>query len=702
MKRIRKNIFELKNNYPDEFGRFIMALDLMQKSDDWERICGIHGLTFNIFDKKILCPKDSSTVSRITGIGEPQYCPHGVKQFLIWHTIYLLEFEFLLNKYNKSINRDFISLPWLDVPNMNNDDYNFMSTINITIQYDSSIITIPNPLIGGRIFKDGFEQKTKRNGYLNPKTKSQKNQMSAAKIQLDNTLLISNYESLSSSDIPRKRMTIINTTPLEAPHNTCHTTLGGSGGSMSTITTAAHDPIFWFHHCNIDRYFYNWFIKITNNFTKQMTVNEILPETLNLMLTPFFTTQINLLFTDSFNDYKYCWENNTKTYLKISDVIDLSRYNYTYEVIEVKQKLMWEPKYFELIGIPIPRESCDIKLFIVPININFNQINFEQKETYFAGSGCWNGINRNEIQCDRCEKTRTNISINISDYLLENNINKKNISKYNLIIEGYGLGIENLDGTFNTYSHEQILCDGKYILILDSDDIIANREFKFEKKYLHTKLIQGIIHKLNKLGYIIEDITNWDEILSVVTKFQSDWGINFNNLIKMKITDKLNIANTDNKIYLLKDLFIKNYNTKNELEINYVIEGFNEYFTSKIFICIDEWVRLFNSKSLQVKFNQINSIDAINIPNIIFRFVQIDGDYGICGDTYIKDNNIIIDIDSEENFSIEGLFELIVKHELGHAFGLSHNSNQESIMYPFVSDLTKKVLLEDITNILEK
>ena len=65
-KRIRQNIYELKNKYPDEFGRFVMALDALQKSEDWDRICGIHGLTFNPKDNNILCPKDGSSVSMIT------------------------------------------------------------------------------------------------------------------------------------------------------------------------------------------------------------------------------------------------------------------------------------------------------------------------------------------------------------------------------------------------------------------------------------------------------------------------------------------------------------------------------------------------------------------------------------------------------------------------------------------------------------
>jgi tyrosinase len=52
-----------------------------------------------------------------------------------------------------------------------------------------------------------------------------------------------------------------------APHNRVHTAIGGSsaqaGGSvrigfMGDSTTAARDPVFWVHHCNIDRIWASW------------------------------------------------------------------------------------------------------------------------------------------------------------------------------------------------------------------------------------------------------------------------------------------------------------------------------------------------------------------------------------------------------------------------------------------------------------
>ncbi|NER45216.1 MAG: tyrosinase family protein [Symploca sp. SIO1A3] len=44
-------------------------------------------------------------------------------------------------------------------------------------------------------------------------------------------------------------------TALENPHNAIH---GWVGGVMGIVSYAAYDPIFWAHHCNIDRLFAEW------------------------------------------------------------------------------------------------------------------------------------------------------------------------------------------------------------------------------------------------------------------------------------------------------------------------------------------------------------------------------------------------------------------------------------------------------------
>jgi tyrosinase len=44
----------------------------------------------------------------------------------------------------------------------------------------------------------------------------------------------------------------------DLPHNWIHGFLGGETGFMSFTTTAALDPIFWLHHCNLDRLWEVW------------------------------------------------------------------------------------------------------------------------------------------------------------------------------------------------------------------------------------------------------------------------------------------------------------------------------------------------------------------------------------------------------------------------------------------------------------
>ena len=45
---------------------------------------------------------------------------------------------------------------------------------------------------------------------------------------------------------------------VENVHDTIHDTIGGPNGHMGSFDVSAFDPIFWLHHCNIDRIFAMW------------------------------------------------------------------------------------------------------------------------------------------------------------------------------------------------------------------------------------------------------------------------------------------------------------------------------------------------------------------------------------------------------------------------------------------------------------
>ena len=136
-----------------------------------------------------------------------------------------------------------------------------------------------------------------------------------------------------------------------------------------------------------------------------------------------------------------------------------------------------------------------------------------------------------------------------------------------------------------------------------------------------------------------------------------------------------------------------------------ISNNFSFDYNKKIIKCIDEWASLMNSSNILISFTKITSSN-INLNNCLinFDFISIDGEYQVCGNTYssIENPNLInIDIDKDENYKIKGLLEIIVKHELGHAFGLDHVSNSHSIMYPFITtNLDKTVSISDIKNIL--
>ena len=70
---------------------------------------------------------------------------------------------------------------------------------------------------------------------------------------------------------------------LEQIHDNIHGWTGGIsqgvGGDMGTVATAAYDPIFWSHHCMIDRVWYLW--QLRNG------VNNIPAEYMDVILAPF-------------------------------------------------------------------------------------------------------------------------------------------------------------------------------------------------------------------------------------------------------------------------------------------------------------------------------------------------------------------------------------------------------------------------------
>jgi len=444
-KHVRENIVTLKTTNPYEFGRFIMALRHMEDSDDWPRICGIHGNTFKPNDPKVLCPTDPKIVSKLAKTGEPFYCAHSVEPFITWHVPYLYEFEQLLNMYNHSNDKSFIALPYFDITDQT-AYYSFLNAKTIEILYENDNITINNPLATAVYYPNGVKTCIQRNGYVQAITPSQRKRLATIRRQLFNTLHAKTYEEFSSQLVTTiKHYKPYSYVPLETPHNSIHDVIGGDGGNMSDISISAFDPIFWLHHCNMDRFFYNWLRNLGEHYNKTKIFTQ---KSLDAPLAPFFPP---LKHCSS----HYGWQNNTGKFISINGVLELIKeYPYTYQHVTIEKKEIQESS-IDLIDIPIPRESITIHAYLYPESIVFSDQN---KEEWYSGSVTWFGINRNDTHCDRCEKTRTSLKIDVLDFIRERE--SANLGKLSFHIEGKGKLIKDANGQYKIYSMEEIVQDG--------------------------------------------------------------------------------------------------------------------------------------------------------------------------------------------------------------------------------------------------
>ena len=358
------------------------------------------------------------------------YCAHSVEPFIAWHVPYLYEFEKLLNMYDMS-SGPYIALPYFDITD-DEHDYSFLNNRQISIVYENRHHRIRNPLASAYYYNHGIKTPTIRNGIVQAKTRADHRRLKTIKRQLYDTLHATTYEEFSSQLVTiEKTYKPYPYRPLESPHNSIHDIIGGEGGNMSYVEISAFDPIFWLHHANMDRFFYNWLLN-HNDFT---------PKSLNSTLAPFAP--------DMFG-----WENDTMRFLQVKDVIDLDQYPYTYHPL-VLQSLSKDFAYIHIIDIPIPPESILFNAYIYPNN----QESVEQSDAY-AGSVTWFGINRSEKFCKRCECTRTNLAIDVLDFVKERGIHKGNIDDYNIHIECKGRLIKDTSGEYKTYIIKNLIRDG--------------------------------------------------------------------------------------------------------------------------------------------------------------------------------------------------------------------------------------------------
>ena len=157
--------------------------------------------------------KDNSTLGALVDIhGDPTHQPHTTQRFLPWHRVYLIQLEQAL----RSIHPD-VAIPYWD--------WTQASEQSIPTWLNSVLPTVVTPTQTINVTR--FPQSPASLATIASNT--------------PNTLAQVDFTNFTSL--------------LQGIHNSVHVWVGGSMGS---VPTASADPIFWMHHCNIDRLWHVW------------------------------------------------------------------------------------------------------------------------------------------------------------------------------------------------------------------------------------------------------------------------------------------------------------------------------------------------------------------------------------------------------------------------------------------------------------
>jgi tyrosinase len=160
----------------------------------------------------------------VHGLPLPISCQHHTALFLPWHRAYLYLFEKALQDAVPGV-----TLPWWDwtVPKGNPPaPYTAKGTAQT-----------PNPLLSSPIQAQG------RRSPEEDHTWRESGQLAPLPTAAQLKAVLGNRDFLTFQ------------TQLESLHDNVHIWVGGT---MGDISVAAYDPLFWAHHCMIDRVWYLW------------------------------------------------------------------------------------------------------------------------------------------------------------------------------------------------------------------------------------------------------------------------------------------------------------------------------------------------------------------------------------------------------------------------------------------------------------
>ncbi|MFM7519145.1 MAG: tyrosinase family protein [Planctomycetota bacterium] len=181
----------------------------------------------------------------------PNHCAHGTNLFLPWHRHYITQFEKICGEL---IGDRSFALPYWDWTHQGGripDAFYDFDELDVAFWNDDGVGNFP--MNWGRVDSRGTRAMVK-----------------GQRLQ-DDPVRGGNFTATRISRIKRASRFDVFMSQLEGtPHNSGHVVVGGSDGHMSSGLSPL-DPLFWLHHCNVDRLWAEW--QVAGNRTPRFSTN---------------------------------------------------------------------------------------------------------------------------------------------------------------------------------------------------------------------------------------------------------------------------------------------------------------------------------------------------------------------------------------------------------------------------------------------
>jgi tyrosinase len=185
-------------------------------------------------------------------------CQHASWYFLPWHRIYLFEFELIIRSHLTAAERANWALPYWNYTPVDNQQQNqFPRRIPPAFREQQLPDGTPNPLF----VEERNAQLNINGGGLLPSGSVRTQAALAPLVYTQTSNVVPGFGGIRTGF---HQGTDGTASAIElTPHGSVHTNVGGRDatgqlGFMATFSTAALDPIFWLHHCNLDRLWELW------------------------------------------------------------------------------------------------------------------------------------------------------------------------------------------------------------------------------------------------------------------------------------------------------------------------------------------------------------------------------------------------------------------------------------------------------------